>query len=102
MVIKNIPTFIRKRESAAWGILAAAFGALITFHMNMWSFIAVAALFIGYIYWTATAFLVGRQDFSRRQIMSWAFSVCLAMLQALACLGLAWLILWIARQLFRF
>ena len=102
MVIKNIPTFIGKRELAAWGILAVAFGSLIAFHMNVWGFIAVAALFIGYISWSATAFLVGRQDFSRRQIMSWAFPVCLAMLQALACLGLAWLILWIARQLFRF
>ena len=102
MITKSTTSFIGKRELAAWGILAVSFGALIAFHMNVWSFIGVAALFIGYISWTATAFLVGRQDFSRRQIMSWAFPVCLAMLQALACLGLAWLILWIARQLFRF
>jgi hypothetical protein len=98
----NMISFIGKRELAAWGILASVFVALIIFHMNVWGFIAVAALFVGYISRTATAFLVGRRNFDRGQIMSWAFLVCLAMLQALACLGLAWTILWIARQLFKF
>jgi len=102
MAIKNITSFIGKRELAAWGILASSFVALIALHMKPWGFIAVAVLFIGYISWPATAFLVGRHDFSRRQIVSWMFPVCLAILQSLVCLGLAWLILSIARYLFRF
>jgi len=99
MAIKNITSFIGKRELAAWGILASCFVALIALHMKTWGFIIVAVLFIGYISWPATVFLVGRRDFGRRQIASWVFPVCLAMVQALVCLGLAWLILSIARYL---
>jgi hypothetical protein len=102
MVIKSITSFIGKRELAAWGILASCFVALIAFQMNVWGFVVVSMLFIGYISWTATAFLVNRQDFSRRKVMAWALPVCLAMLQALVCLGLAALILWVAHRLFRF
>jgi hypothetical protein len=70
--------------------------------MNVWSFIAVAVLFIGYISWTATAFLIKRQDYSGRKIAGVALPVCLAILEAAACLGLAWLILWVAHRLFKF
>jgi hypothetical protein len=102
MVVKSITGFIGKRELATWGILASCFVALIAFQMNVWVFVAVAMLFIGYISWTATAFLVKRQDFSSRKVMAWVLPVCLATLQALVCLGLASLILWIAHRLFRF
>lgn len=102
MVIKSISSFIGKRELAAWGILASCFAALIALHMNVWVFIVVSVLFMGYVSWTATAFLVNRQDFSGRKVMAWALPVCLAMLQALVCLGLAALVLWVAHRLFRF
>jgi len=99
-MVKNILGFIGKRELAALGILASAFVALMAFHLNVWSFIAVSALFIAYASWTATAFLATQHNLNRRSIAACAWPVGIAIVQALACFGLVWLIVWSVRHVF--
>lgn len=100
MVIKSIISFVGKRELAALGILASAFAAFMAFHLNVWSFVAVSVLFIGYASWTASAFFVTQQNFSSRRITACALPVGIAILQAFVCLGLVWLIVWSVRHVF--
>ena len=100
MAIKSIISFVGKRELAALGILASAFAAFMAFHLNVWGFIAVSVLFIGYASWTATAFLTTQQNFNRRTVAACAWPVGIAMVQALFCLGLAWLTVWSVRHVF--
>jgi hypothetical protein len=100
MVIKSIFGFIGKREAIALAILASAFAALLAFHLGVWTFIAVSVLFIGYASRTASAFFVTQQNFSGRKIAACAWPVGIAIAQALACLGLVWLVVWSARHAF--
>ena len=100
MVIKDIISFVGKRQLAALGILASVFAVLMAFHLSVWSFIAVSALFIGYASWTATAFLATQQNFSGRGVTACAWPVGIAILQAAVCFGLVWLIVWSVRHVF--
>ncbi len=88
MVIKDIISFVGKRQLAALGILASVFAVLMAFHINVWSFIAVSVLFIGYASWTATAFLATQQNFSGRGVTACAWPVGIATVQAVVCFGL--------------
>ena len=99
MAIKSNFSFIGKREAVALAILASAFAAFMAFHLGAWTFVVVSALFIGYASRTASAFFVTQQNFSGRRIAACAWAVGIAIVQALACLGLVWLIVWAARRL---
>ena len=46
--MKNIIGFIGKREWLALGILTAAFATCMGFDLNVWIYVAVSVLFIGY------------------------------------------------------
>jgi hypothetical protein len=100
MAIKNIISFIGKRELTALAILAAAFAAFLAFDLNLWSFVAVSVLFVGYVSRTASAFFVTQHNYSGRRIAAYAMPVGLAIVQALVCLGLVWLIVWSVRHMF--
>ena len=101
MAIKSIiSNYVSKREWAALGILAAAFAAAMVFNLNIWSFIAVSVLFIGYASRTASGFFVTQHNFSGTRIAACALPVAIAVAQTLACLGLVWLVVWSARHAF--
>ena|SRR5438093_1128517 len=100
MVIKTILSFVGKRELAALGILVSAFIVFMAFRLNVWSFVAVSVLFVGYASRTASAFFVTQQNFSGRRITACALPVAMAIVQAFVCLGLVWTIVWSARHLF--
>jgi len=102
MSLRSIRSFTSKRDLATLGAFAASFAALLAFRMNVWVIIAAFALFVGYSSWTSTAFLVSQQSFSGRSMTAWALPVGMAVFKVLICLGLVWLVVWLARQLFGF
>jgi hypothetical protein len=102
MSLKSISSFTSKRDLATLGVFAASFAALLAFHMNVWGIVAIAVLFVGYISWTSTAFLVSQQSFSGRSMTAWALPVGMAVIKVLFCLGLVWLVAGLARRLFGF
>jgi hypothetical protein len=102
MSLKSISSFTSKRDLATLGVFAASFAALLAFHMNVWGIVAISVLFVGYISWTSTAFLVSQQSFSGRSMTAWALPVGMAIIKVLFCLGLVWLVAWLARRLFGF
>jgi hypothetical protein len=102
MPINNLVGNIGKREWAACGLLVVAFVALFAFDFSVWWFLAAAALFVGYVSWNTSAFFMTRGDLGGRAVTALALPVFLAVLKAAVCLGIAWLIVWLARQVFRF
>jgi hypothetical protein len=99
MALKHMMGYIGKREFAAWGVLAATFVGLIALHLPVWVFLAVAAVFIGYVSWNSSAFFVTQGTMSRQTITAWAWPVGLATFQAGCGLGVAWLVFWLGRRL---
>ena len=97
---KGILSFVGGRQLVALGILACTFVALMAFHLSVWSFVAVSVLFIGYASWAATAFFASQQNLNSKTIAACAWPIGVAVLQALVCLGLVWLIVWSAHQVF--
>jgi hypothetical protein len=84
---------------ALWGIIASSFVALILFHVNVWALLVVSVAFIAYVSRTTSAFLVRQHQFRSGDMAAWARAACMATVEVLACLGLVWLILWLARHL---
>ena len=104
MSIKDIAShvYVGKGQLVAWGVLAISFVTMILLHTSAWGFVVVSLLFIGYMTWAGTRFLVGTHGISKGNFVAWLFPVGLAALKALACLGLAWLMVWIMRRVFNF
>ena len=78
MSMKSIGSFTSKRDLATLGVFACSFAALLLFHMNIWGIIVISALFIGYLSWAATAFLLGQHTFNGRSITAWVLPVGMA------------------------
>jgi len=102
MALTNIGSFTSKRDLTNLGVFAVLFAALLLFRMNVWGILAISALFIGYLSWAATRFLVRQHTFNSRSITAWALPVGMAAFKVLLCLGLVWLVVWSARRLFGF
>ena len=102
MALKDISSFTNKRDLVTLGVFAASFAALLAFHMNVWGLMIISALFVGYLSWATTAFLVRQYTFNGRSITAWALPVGMAVFKVLFCLGLVWLVVWLARRLFGF
>jgi hypothetical protein len=102
MPLKSIGSFTNKRDLTTLGVFACLFAASLLFHMNAWGIIAVSALFIGYVSWAGTKFLVSQHTFNSRNITAWVLPVGMAIIKVLFCLGLAWLVVWSAHHLFGF
>lgn len=100
MLLKGIGSYTNKRDLATLGVFAVAFAALLLFHMNGWGIIVISALFVGYLSWATTAFLVRQHNFSSRSMTAWALPVGMAVFKVLLCLGLVWSVVWFARRLF--
>jgi len=99
MAIHDISYLTGKRELIALGVLVCVFAALLAFQLAVWSFVAVAVLFIAYASWTTTAFLA-QQPISGSSLTACAWPVSIATVQALVGLGLGWLIVWSAHHVF--
>ena len=102
MALNGIGSFTNKRDLATLAVFAASFAALLAFHMGVWGLMIISALFVGYLSWATTAFLVRQSTFNTRSITAWAMPVAMAILKVLSCLGLVWLVVWSARRLFGF
>ena len=96
----SMGSFTSKRDLATLGVFAGSFAALLLLHMNGWGIIVIAALFIGYLSWAGTAFLVSQHTYNGRSITAWALPVGMAIFKVLVCLGLVWLVVGSARHLF--
>ncbi len=99
MAFNIIVSFVGKRVLVALGVLAATFAGLMAFQSGLWGYIAVSVLFIGYASWTASAFFVTQKNFSWRRISACAWPVGVAMVQALVCWGVVWVIVGSTRHL---
>jgi hypothetical protein len=102
MALNNIGSITSKRDLAILGVFACSFAALLLFRMNVWGILVISALFVGYLSWAATQFLVRQHTFNSRSITAWALPVGMAVFKVLFCLGLVWLVVWLARRLFGF
>jgi hypothetical protein len=102
MSFKNMGSFTNQRDLATLGVFAGLFAALLLFHMSGWGILVVSALFIGYLSWASTAFLVRQHTFNGRSVTVWALPVGMAIFKVLFCLGLVWLVVWSARRGFGF
>jgi hypothetical protein len=102
MALTNIGSFTSRRDLAILGVFACSFAASLLFHMDIWGMFVVSALFMGYLSWAATAFLVRQHTFNSRSITAWALPVGMAIFKVLFCMGLVWVVLWSARRLFGF
>jgi hypothetical protein len=102
MSLRTMGSFTNQRDLATLGVFACSFAALLLFHMSGWGLIAVSALFIGYLSWASTAFLVRQHTFNGRSMTVWALPVGMAIFKVLFCLGLVWLLVWFARRVFGF
>jgi hypothetical protein len=102
MALKNIGSITSKRDLAILGVFACSFAALLLFRMNVGGILVISALFVGYLSWAATQFLVRQHTFNSRSITAWALPVGMAVFKVLFCLGLVWLVVWLARRLFGF
>lgn len=102
MALANIGSITSKRDLMVLGVFAATFAALLLFRMNAWGILAVTVLFVGYLSWAATQFLVRQNTFDGRSITAWVLPVGMAIVKVLSCLGLVWLVVWLGRRLFGF
>ena len=102
MALKNIGSVTTKRDLTILGAFACSFAALLLFHMNVWGIIIISILFVGYLSWAETAFLVRQNTFDGRSITAWALPMGMAIFKVLLCLGLVSLVVWCARHLFGF
>jgi len=102
MALNGIGSFTNKRDLATLAVFACSFAALLAFHMGVWGLVIISALFVGYLSWATTAFLVRQSTFNARSITAWALPVAMAIFKVLFCLGLVWLVVWSARHLFGF
>ncbi|MGA2139619.1 MAG: hypothetical protein ABSH14_12220 [Verrucomicrobiia bacterium] len=102
MALNRIGSFTNKRDLTTLGVFACSFAALLVFHMSVWGLMIISALFVGYLSWATTAFLVRQSTFNTRSITAWALPVAMAIFKVLFCLGLVWLVVWSARHLFGF
>jgi len=102
MALTNIGSITSKRDLAILGVYAASFAALLVFRMNVWGILIIATLFVGYLSWAATQFLVSQHTFNSRSITAWGLPVGMAIFKVLSCLGLVWVALWFVRRLFGF
>jgi hypothetical protein len=102
MALMNIGSVTSKRDLAILGVFAGSFAALLLFQMNMWGILIITALFIGYLSWAATQFLVRQQTFNSRSITAWVLPVGMAAIKVFFCLGLVWGVVWCVRRLFGF
>ncbi len=84
------------------GVFTVSFAALLLFRMNVWGILVIAVLFMGYLSWAATQFLVRQHTFNSRNIAAWALPVGMAVFKVLFCLGLVWVLVWVVRRLFGF
>ncbi len=100
MSLKSMGSFTNKRDLATLGVFAGSFTALLLFHTNVWAIIVIAALFVGYLSWASTAFLVNQHTYDGRSVTAWVLPVGMAIFKVLVCLGLVWLIVGSARHLF--
>ena len=100
MPLKSICSITSNRDLAVLGVFASSFAALLLFRMNVWGIIVIAVLFIGYLSWAATQFLVRQHTFNGRSITAWALPVGMAIFKVLCCLGLVGLVVWCVRHLF--
>ena len=100
MTHTHIGSFTSKRDLAVLGVFAGSFAALLLFRMNIWGILVISALFIGYLSWAATQFLVRQHTFNSRSITAWALPVGMAVFKVLFCLGLVWFVVWSVRHLF--
>lgn len=100
MPLKSLGSFTSKRDLATLGVFACLFAALLLLHMNVWGLMIISALFVGYLSWATTAFLVRQHTFNSRSITAWALPVGMAIFKVLLCLGLVWSVVWFARRLF--
>ena len=102
MALTSIGSITSKRDLAILGVFAGSFAALLLFRMNVWGILVIAALFMGYLSWAATQFLVRQHTFNGRSITAWALPVGMAVFKVLVCLGLVWVLVWVVRRLFGF
>ena len=102
MSLKNTSNFTNQRDLATLGVFSCSFAALLLFHMSGWGIIVLSALFIGYLSWASTAFLMRQHTFNGRSISVWALPVGMATFKVLFCLGLVWLVVLFAHHAFRF
>jgi len=70
--------------------------------MGVWGLMIISALFVGYLSWATTTFLIRQSTFNARSITAWALPVAMAIFKVLSCLGLVWLAVRSARHLFGF
>ena len=96
----SMGSFTSRRDLATLGLFAGLFAALLLFRMNGWVIIVIAALFIGYLSWAGTAFLMSQHTYNGRSITAWDLPVGMAVFKVLLCLGLVWLVVGSARHLF--
>ena len=68
------------------------------FDLNIWVFVSVAVLFNGYASWSATTFLVTQQHLSGRNLTACIWPIGIAIVQALVCLGVVWLVVGLVRH----
>jgi hypothetical protein len=102
MAFTSIGSITSKRDLAILGVFAGSFAALLLFRMNGWGILVISAMFIGYLSWAATRFLVRQHTFNSRNITAWALPVGMAVFKVLFCLGLVWVVVWCVRRLFGF
>lgn len=98
MEYKSLSCLIGKRELVALSVVVCAFAALLVLQWAVWSFVAVALLFVGYASWSTTAFFANQQQFSGHSLTACFWPVGIATVQALIGFGCGWLIVWMARH----
>ncbi|HTS16873.1 MAG TPA: hypothetical protein VMP11_04815 [Verrucomicrobiae bacterium] len=99
MALADIGSLTNKRDLAKLGVFAGSFAALLMFRVNVWGILLTSVLFMGYLSWAATQFLVRQHTFSNRTITAWALPVGVAVFKVLLCLGLVWMVVWSVRHL---
>ena len=102
MALKSMGSFTSQRDLATLAVFACAFAALLVFRINGWSIVVSSALFMSYLSWAATAFLLRQQTFDSGSVTAWALPVGMAIFKVLLCLGLVWSVVWLVRRVFGF
>lgn len=100
MSIKSLGSFTSQRDLATLGVFAGAFAGLLAFHRSTWIVVTIAVLFMIYLSWGATAFLVGQHSYNGKTITAWVLPVGMAIFKVLACLGLMWMAVWTVHHAF--
>ena len=92
MGLANMISFGGLRQWLALGALAVGLAVIMVFGMNPLWVIAVSVLYIGYTTWSASAFFVREHNYSGGRIAAYMLPVGIAVVQALICAGVIWLI----------